>query len=109
MSATGELTQFLWPVRKLGEAMRLVAARAGFSPRPVDLSAGPPLQLWEDVDALGRWLSAAAAQMGVEAEQAEAPLNDLDQVISRSGPALVQIPGGIEPRFLAVLAKGRRK
>ena len=46
--------------------------------------------------------------LGLEAEPVEAPYAEVEQLVRRAGPALLRLPGGGEPRFLALLG-GRRR
>jgi ATP-binding cassette subfamily B protein len=57
---------------------------------------------------LGAWIEAAAGPLGLEAEPVEARYPEADRLVIAAGPALLRIPGGDGPQFLALLG-GRRR
>ncbi len=101
------LDKLSWPISRLGEAMEALAHKSGFPLQPVETPT-PPDGLAFDDDALGQWLEASAGLLGLEVEQVESPYAEVERFIRDAGPAILRIPGEVEPRFLALLS-GRRK
>jgi ATP-binding cassette subfamily B protein len=91
-----------WPACRLGEAIdhlarqsRLGSRRDQIDPIPSDAAADP--------DRLGIWIEAAAARMGLEAEEVDSAYAETSDLLVRSGPALFRMPGSRDPHFLAIL------
>ncbi|MFL5542227.1 MAG: hypothetical protein ACJ8J0_24785, partial [Longimicrobiaceae bacterium] len=70
MPVSAQLEGACWPAARLGEALELLARRAGYRPRAVPVEP-PPAGVGDE--AVERWLQAAARWLGVEAEPVEAP------------------------------------
>jgi ATP-binding cassette subfamily B protein len=102
------LPQAGWPLERLAEAVEALAGTSRLRPpggRAEARTPGPP----PDPGNLGRWLAAVAEYLGVEAEPVAFTWSDTADCLARCGPALVQIAGGKEPRFLAILgSRGRQ-
>jgi len=110
MSATErtlDLEKVAWPAPRVGEAIEWLARKAGLSARAAEIPSAPPNI--EAPEALARWIDAAALAAGVEAEPAESSCADAEALVSKCGPALLQVRVGSESRFLAVLAAGRKR
>jgi ATP-binding cassette, subfamily B, bacterial len=103
-----DLTRLTWPVARLGEALEALARAAGLALRAVESLSPPAGLLWPGDEALGRWLAAAAGQLGLEVEPAEIPYGEVEPLLQRVSPALLRLPGDGEPRFVALLGGGRR-
>ncbi len=58
---------------------------------------------------LDRWIDVAAGAMGLEVEPVEATYGEVEGLVRQTAPALLRLPGTGGPRFLAVLAGGRRR
>jgi len=80
---------WLWPPSRLGEALSLLTNVPG-CPNPQ-----PPIPDW--------WIESAAQTLGFEAQPAETPYSDFERHLSAMGPALLQVPTGAGPAFLAIL------
>jgi ATP-binding cassette subfamily B protein len=80
---------WLWPPSRLGEALSLLTNVPG--------SANPQLPIpdW--------WIESAAQTLGFEAQPAETPYSDFESHLSVMGPALLHVPTGAGPAFLAIL------
>ena len=65
------LHELSWPAARLGEAIETAGRRAGFGPHEAEVGAPPARLLTGDSAALGRWIEAAAAWLGLEAEPVE--------------------------------------
>jgi ATP-binding cassette subfamily B protein len=98
-----DLDAIAWPAERLGEALSALARWSGFGSAKLDL----PEPRETSAEELDRWMSAAAAAMGLEAEPVEVPYGEVEALIRQSAPALLRLPGEKE-RFLPLLAGGRR-
>jgi ATP-binding cassette subfamily B protein len=80
---------WLWPPSRLGEALSLLTNVPG--------CANPQSSIpdW--------WIESAAQTLGFEAQPAETPYSDFERHLSVMGPALLHVPTGAGPAFLAVL------
>src|SRR5918996_1516007 len=103
-----DLTRLAWPVARLGEALESLARAAGMAPQAAEPLRPPAGLLWPGDEALGVWLAVAAGQLGLEAEPTPIPYGEVERLLRRIGPALLRLPGAGEPRFLALLGRGRR-
>lgn len=105
MKRVPDLGALAWPGVRLGEALAALARYGGLHPAKLDLpepdEAVPP-------EVLERWIGAAAAAMGLEAEPVEASYAEVDGLVRGAGPALLRLPGAAGPRFLALVRGGRR-
>ena len=94
-----------WPAESLGRALEALGRGGGLAPRDVEAGGAPPPVAGEGGEALGQWIESAARWLGLEAEPR--PMRYTDVVgLARDtqAPTLVRVPGGGEPRFLAVLS-----
>jgi ATP-binding cassette subfamily B protein len=95
-----------WPLSRLGEAIEALARRCGLFAGSVQ-NLTPPLNLAPDNDeAVGRWIDAAAARLGIEAEPIEMPYGEVQRLVA-AGPALLRFPAKEGPRFLALIRRRR--
>jgi ATP-binding cassette subfamily B protein len=99
------LADLAWPAGRLGEALAALARQSGLDPRKLDLREPGETATAEDLD---RWISAAAAAMGLEAEPVEASYGEVETLVQRSAPALLRLPGTGAPLFLPLLAADRK-
>lgn len=119
-----DLSQYAWPVSRLGELAENLARRSGLTSRPARLPQ-PPESLYAasadisagngsgeagavDVNlAIGAWLDNAAGYLGLEAEPVSVQYSDFPAFIQAGGPAIVKLPasGPLEPpSYLALLS-----
>ena len=96
-----EVSNCLWSLPRLGEAMELLARQSGLSPRAVELTP-PPLTIgdsatWE------RWIESAAGILGLVAEPRDTSYGNVNRLLGDISPALLQIPNDGEPGFLALI------
>jgi ATP-binding cassette subfamily B protein len=99
-----------WPIGRLGEAIATLGttranATAGEPPRPPTVlensgTSGEPR-------ALGRWIEAAAAWLGMEAEPATIACSALARELCKCAPAIVRVPASSPPQFLLVRGGSR--
>ena len=100
---SADWTVVAWPASRLGEAIETLARRSGFEPH----SPPPPTPTVLSVEDLGRWVIGASDVLGIEAEPVGCLYPDLNELITRSGPAVLKLPGN--DGFLLVLrSPGRR-
>jgi ATP-binding cassette subfamily B protein len=72
------------------------------------LESPPAKVLAEGGDRLCRWIEAAAAWLGLEAEAVQAPYAGVEKLLRSAGPALLRIAQDAETRFLLILAGDRK-
>lgn len=102
------LASLSWPACRLGEAIDQLARQGGLTPRRQEVPASPPAAAGGG-RGLGFWIEGAAARLGLEAEEVDASYAEVDGMIARAGPALLEIPGAGARSFLALLGgNGRR-
>jgi hypothetical protein len=110
MSVSGDLAALAWPGHRLGEALEALCSHAGLAVRTAAEVAPRESVFGAGGAELDRWVEAAAAWIGIEAEPVEVPHPDVARFVVGAGPALLRLPGsGADgPRFLALLAGTRR-
>ncbi|MEY4547903.1 MAG: hypothetical protein RL685_4098 [Pseudomonadota bacterium] len=97
-----------WPEPALSRAL---AELGGVLRNVPAASLAPAAPAALDDEALGDWLSSAAAHWGLQCQHVQAHGAELDALVRRLGPALVRLPGaaGADARYLAVLRSGGRR
>jgi ATP-binding cassette subfamily B protein len=86
-----KVTDLTWPVERIGEALEALVQWAGMGRKPSPLPS-PPADVKAGVDqAVARWLSAAAAQIGAEALPILARYQDFEGMIAKGGPMLLRL------------------
>ena len=103
------LDTLAWPVERLGEAIAILARLRGWRLRGVEAPAYPGGTEQDGTEAIGVWLEAAAAWLGLEAKPVETPYAEVEDLVRGVGPALMRLPGMEKPGFLAVLGSQRRR
>lgn len=103
MNTTAE--RYAWPSERLGEALSVLARAARLHPRRCDIPNPESDLRGEPLD---RWIDAAAAVIGVEAEQVEVTYGELENLVRRAAPALLRLPFGEQAQFLVLLCGGWR-
>ncbi|HEX5759280.1 MAG TPA: hypothetical protein VF121_08805, partial [Thermoanaerobaculia bacterium] len=89
MSPRRDLDALVWPADRLGEALSALARATGLAPSKLDLPEPPPDA---SPEALDRWIGAAAAAMGLEAEPVEAAYGEVAALVGHAAPALLRLP-----------------
>src|SRR6266581_3486462 len=102
------LDPLAWPVGRLGEAIVALARLQGRRLRGGEAPGGPAGPAPDSTEALGTWLEAVAAWVGLEAEPVEVPYGEVEGLVRRASPALLRLPGREKPGFLALLGSQRR-
>jgi ABC-type multidrug transport system fused ATPase/permease subunit len=97
-----------WPLPRLGEALEALARASNLAPRAVEVPLSPGGLAWDSSEALGSWIEATASVLGLEAERVEVPYAEVERLVRSAGPALLSLPSGDGPHFLALLG-GRRR
>jgi ATP-binding cassette, subfamily B, bacterial len=97
-----------WPVTQLGAALELLADTSGLRQRSSGHLHPPPSSIEADPDAAGFWIEQASRQIGVEAEAAEIPYNDIEHHLRHAGPALLMVGASSRAFFVALVEAGRR-
>lgn len=108
-----DFTALAWPAVRLGEAIEILASRTGLASTIGEGPALPREQHPAGSVALERWLQHAAERLGLEAEPVAATLAELDQLLRRAAPAILQLPPPAEnpaasASYLALVAGGWR-
>src|SRR5216684_4807589 len=98
-----DLLPLSWPVSRLAEAIETLARRSGFVVKSIASLAPPTSLALNGGDPLGRWIEAAASCLELEAEPLEISYGEVEQLVCTTAPALLQLPGRSEPRFLLLL------
>lgn len=103
-----DVGRYGWPEAALSTALAELGGALRNQPA-ASLGCTAPTAL--DDEALGDWLSNAAAHWGLQCQHIQAHGAELAALGRRLGPALVRLRGaaGTEPRYLAVLRSGRRR
>jgi ATP-binding cassette subfamily B protein len=105
MTRTADLDALAWPASRLGEALSALARQSGFGSAKLELPEPDDAASSDDLD---RWINAAAAAIGLEAEPVEASYGEAEDLVRRASPALLRLPGTrSEARFLLLLTAQR--
>jgi ATP-binding cassette subfamily B protein len=94
-----------WGVPEIGDALAALAAPLGARAAGV----APPATVVSDPGGLERWVTDAAAWLGVEAEAVMVSGGEIEPFALAAGPALVRVCTLDAPRFLAVRGRSGRK
>lgn len=104
-----DLHALTWTAARLDEAVTALTRKVGFLSNPVEIPKFPEHGERLDNDVVGQWMSVAASRLGIETESVESSYAEVAQMVCRAGPALLRLPGGNTPRFLALLRGGKRR
>jgi len=93
--------------------MELLARRAKIMPDAAEAPTPPPDLAQAGDAAVGQWAQTVAGQLGIGAEPVESSLADVEAMVRYAAPAILRLPrtgngSAAPPRFLALLAGGRR-
>jgi ATP-binding cassette subfamily B protein len=93
--------------------MEVLARRAKILPDSAEAPTPPPDLAQAGDAALEQWAQTVAGQLGIEAEPVESSLADVEDMARHAAPAIFRLPqtgdsSAAPPRFLALLAGGRR-
>ncbi|MBF0398124.1 MAG: hypothetical protein HQK78_15200 [Desulfobacterales bacterium] len=95
-----ELYNYSWPPSMLAESIEILAKKAKYISKPVDI----PLQFKNieatDKETLTIWIRKIAEHVGIEAEPVEFLYSDIDDMLYKAAPALIYLPLQDEQRFL---------
>lgn len=92
-----------WPAARLGEALELLAVRAGLSSGAARTLGAPP-----PGSETARWLPWAAAQLGIEVQAVDASVPELPELLRGAGPALLPFDDATRGAGFFVLLGQRR-
>jgi ATP-binding cassette subfamily B protein len=98
---TPELSDLLWPVDRLPDALEQMAIRSGYGARPGELGSHDP-----EVEPSRIWMFALAGRLGVELEPVTPRYREMPDFVARSAPGVLQIRRNGRPYYLVLL--GRR-
>ena len=101
------LYAFAWPVSSLGEAIEIVARKAGLLSELANKEPLAPLDpsLFNQIDS-GKLIEILAEPLGLEVEAVESPYGELLDMVRNAPPALLRLPN---QDFLVLLAAGKRE
>src|SRR5215472_1065030 len=101
-----DLESLLWPLSRVGEAIEVLARKCGLFAGPVQNLASPRWVECKETETLARWVDAAAAHLGIEAEPVGVAYAEVQSFLAVNAPLLLRLPDQNAPRFAAVI--GRR-
>lgn len=91
------LERFAWPAESLGDALLTLAKFAKLPHQPTRLTvpgfvveSSPVANASRSLN-LERWLEVAAERIGLESEAVVAPYSEIESLLRRAGPALIEI------------------
>lgn len=93
-----DLSNLLWPVDRLPDALEQMARRADLGARPGELSTHDP-----EIEPSRIWMFALAGRLGVELEPITPLYRELPKVVERAAPAVLQIRRNGRPFYLVLL------
>jgi ABC-type multidrug transport system fused ATPase/permease subunit len=94
---SGDLSNLLWPVSRLPEALEQLARRAGYG-------SGANVGRTGAVERVSRpWMGALADRLGVELEPVMPRYAELALVLKRAAPAALQVRRDNRPHYLVLL------
>jgi len=99
------LAQVCWSLPQLPGALTALASRMDW-PSASSSITPPPANDDQTAD-FGAWLDWAARRLGIDADETETAIAELEPVLRQAGPALVHYLDGGESRFVVLLASGR--
>jgi ATP-binding cassette, subfamily B, bacterial len=91
-------SELLWPVDELSVALEQLAQRAGFSRSPGEVAAAAP-----DVEPSRVWMFALGDRLGVELEPITPLYSELQEVVLRAAPGVLQVRRHGRPHYLVLL------
>jgi ATP-binding cassette, subfamily B, bacterial len=98
-----------WPVARLGEGLELLARNSGLAVNSKEVLALPESLQQNQLGELAAWINWAVEQLGLEAEAVATPARDLDALLRRAGPAVLQLRGAKGLKFFLILkARGSK-
>jgi ABC-type multidrug transport system fused ATPase/permease subunit len=95
---TPDLSELLWPVDRLPDALEQIAIRSGYGARPGELTTHDP-----EVEPSRIWMFALAGRLGVELEPVTPRYRELPAFVARSAPGVLQIRRNGRPYYLVLL------
>ncbi len=97
-------SDLLWPVDQLPDALEQLAQRQGYG-RAAGEVAAPPA----DVEPSRVWMFALGDRLGVELEPITPLYNELQDVVERAAPCIIQVRRDGRPFYLVLLGRRRGK
>jgi hypothetical protein len=88
-AASRRLAALTWPAARLGEALELLARRAGLQPQALQ-DVQPPATAGISPAQTERWLDWAAARLDIELEAVDCAVPELPGLLAGAGPALLR-------------------
>ncbi|MEJ2555881.1 MAG: hypothetical protein P8186_06595 [Anaerolineae bacterium] len=102
------LGQLTWSISDMGQAIEALGRESGLQAHTAEAPPPPEGLVQASGAQLGHWVELTAGWLGFEAEPVQVPYPEVAKLVRRAGPALLRLPGGENPRFLAILGSGRR-
>ncbi len=100
-----------WPAQRLGEALDVLATRAGITTNNTSqdsvINPDPAIDLTSE-EKLDHWLNWAASKLHIEVERVETTAAQFRRFLRHSTPTLLRFWQGGQPAFLLLLKAGRR-
>ncbi len=85
------LVSALWPEHTLGQLLEALARRAGLQLRAVEIEPAPQ---GLNERGLTQWMEDSCGRLGLESEPVLFTGQDVEEKLSRAGPAILCLPGG---------------
>ena len=98
-----DLDSLLWPLSRVAEAIEALARRCGLFAGPAQNWASPSGSECKEAESMARWINAAAAHLGVEAEPLGVAYAEVQAFLAENVPLLLRFPDQTAPRFAALI------
>src|SRR5689334_2074712 len=92
-----------WPLSQVNEAVAELSRRSGLGPRSVELPTPPARLNMTDPNIIEKWVDGLAEQLEVDATVISTTYNEIDELLARSGPAVLRLLVEGEWRLVALL------
>jgi ATP-binding cassette, subfamily B, bacterial len=89
-----DLEAWLWPLERTGDAIDLLARRAGLAPEQADALVLPEELASSGPDRLDPWVDAIASRLGLEAEMVSFSYPEVERAVGSLAPGLVAVESG---------------
>jgi len=97
------LTELLWPISRVADAVAALGERAGYPVRAAELPVPPANLAQSGQEAIGSWLEMVAEHVGIESQTVGASYADVAKFLAGSAPALCLVVDRNEPWLLPIV------
>lgn len=99
------LKECSWSLDRVNEVVTELSRRSGLLPRPVEIPRPPQKLDLADYPVMEKWVEGLASQLEVDAAGVTTTYNEIDLLLSQSGPAVLRVQIEGEWRLIAVLKR----